>query len=141
MEDTDLLREILSTAKTVAVVGLGPKPDRPAYGVAEYLQDQGYVIFPVNPGHAGKPILGRMTYASLADIPVGVDLVDIFRNPEAAAEVVDEAIRLKDEKGIRTVWMQVGIRHEEAAARARVAGLDVVMDKCTMTWHRRLLVR
>lgn len=139
MTEDDLMRDILTQAKTIAVVGLGPKPDRPAYGVAEYLQDAGYAILPINPGHAGKEILGVPAYASLADAPAPIDLVDIFRNPEAAAEVIEEAIRLKDAKAIRAVWMQSGIRHEGAMEKARAAGLKAVQDRCTMMAHRRLV--
>ncbi|MGQ0564262.1 MAG: CoA-binding protein [Gemmobacter sp.] len=123
--ETDI-RAILTLARTVAVVGWSPNPDRPSHGVAAFLARQGYVVIPVNPGQAGKIALGQMVQPSLAAIDGSVDLVDIFRRSEEAGAVVDEAIAI----GAGAVWMQLGVRDEAAAARARAAGLRVVMNRC-----------
>jgi predicted CoA-binding protein len=104
----------------------------------KYLLSKGYAIVPVNPGHAGQEILGQMTYAQLGDIPGEVDVVDIFRNSEAAPEIVREAIALKDKLGIKVIWMQLGVRNEEAAALAESAGLSVVMNRCPKIEYGRL---
>jgi len=126
--------EILRSARSIAVVGLSSKRYRPSYGVAEYMQSAGYRIIPVNPFE--EAVLGEKAYASLAEIPEPVDIVDIFRRSEFVPEIVDAAIRL----GARAVWMQEGVIHEEAAAKARAAGLEVVMDRCILKEHRRMLV-
>jgi predicted CoA-binding protein len=132
---TGEIAKLLDEAKVIAVVGLSPKPERPSYGVARYLKDQGYRIIPVNPGHG--EILGETCYRSLADVPGPVDIVDVFRQPDAAPQIVDEAIAKK----ARAVWMQLGIVHNEAAKKARAAGLLVVMNKCLKVehaaWRRR----
>lgn len=127
------VREVLSTARTVAVVGLSDKPDRDSYRVARYLKDHGYRVIPVNPALA--EVLGEKAYPSVRDVPGPVDVVDIFRRPEAVPEIVDQAI----EKGARAVWMQEGIAHNAAAEKARAAGLRVVMSKCMMKEHRKVL--
>ena len=124
------IRKIADTTRTIAVVGLSPKPDRPSHGVARFLQSQGFRVIPVNPSHAGQQILGETTYATLADIPkdAGVDMVDIFRQSEAVPGIVDEAMaELPD---LKTVWMQIGVMHAEAAASAEAAGLTVVQNRC-----------
>ena len=124
------IRKIADTTRTIAVVGLSPKPDRPSHGVARFLQSQGFRVIPVNPSHAGQQILGEATYATLADIPKdsGVDMVDIFRQSEAVPGIVDEAMaELPD---LKTVWMQIGVMHAEAAASAEAAGLTVVQNRC-----------
>jgi predicted CoA-binding protein len=126
------LRQILASARTIAVVGLSDKPDRPSYDVAAYLQQEGYRIFPVNPNIAR--VLGEKAYASLRDLPEAVDVVDIFRRPEHVPAVVEDAIAT----GAKVVWMQQGIVHEEAAARAEAAWLTVVMDTCMGATHRYL---
>jgi len=126
------IAEILKNAKTIAVVGLSPKPDRPSYGVTSYMQSQGYTIIPVNPGHA--EILGEKSYKSLLDVPQPVDIVNIFREPSAVPEIVDQAIAKK----ARVIWMQEGIVHNAAAEKARAAGLKVVMNKCIYKEHARL---
>jgi uncharacterized protein len=124
--------EILQTWKTIAVVGLSPKKMRPSYGVSEYMQSHGYRIVPVNPGHA--EILGQRCYARLEDIPEPVEIVNIFRRSEEVGPVVDSAIAI----GAKCIWMQEGIQHNDGAAKARAAGLEVVMDRCILKEHRRL---
>ena len=127
------IAELLRSARTIAVVGLSPKPFRASYGVSEFLQSAGYRVIPVNP--SVREVLGEKSYARLEDIPEKVDIVDVFRRPEAVAEIVDAAIRI----GARAVWMQEGVADENAAARARAAGLLVVMDTCILKEHNRLL--
>ncbi|HLE02723.1 MAG TPA: CoA-binding protein [Dehalococcoidia bacterium] len=130
--DMEEIEGILKEGRTVAVVGLSPKPDRPSYVVARYLQAQGYRIIPVNPN--AQEILGEKAYPTVLSIPEKVDIVDIFRRPEDVPPVVEEAIKI----GARVVWMQEGIVNEEAALRAREAGLKVVMDRCLKKEHQRL---
>ena len=121
---------ILSTARVFAVVGASNKPERPSYHVMETLIAQGYTVHPVNPGLAGQDILGRSVFATLADVPAPVDVVDIFRNSADALGVVIDAISLKDRLGIKSVWMQLGVINQDAATAAQAAGLRVVMDRC-----------
>ncbi len=120
------IRAILTTARVIAIVGWSPNPDRPSHGVAAYLAGLGYRVIPVNPGQAGKTALGEIVQHNLAAIDGRVDVVDIFRRSEDAGAVVDEAIAI----GARSVWMQLGVRDDAAAARARDAGLRVVMNRC-----------
>jgi len=129
--EAERITTLLSTAKTIAVVGLSPSPLRPSYGVAAYLQTHGYRIIPVNPEIKGA--LGEKAYASLKDVPEKIDIVNIFRRPENVPPVVDEAIALK----LPVIWMQEGVVHDEAAAKARQAGIFVVMDHCILKEHRR----
>ena len=124
--------EILGQARTIAVVGLSARRFRPSHGVAEYLQRAGYRIIPVNPKIA--EVLGERSYASLDEVPEPVDIVDIFRRPEHVPAIVEAAIR----KGAKTIWMQEGVVHEEAARRAESAGLAVIMDRCILKEHKRL---
>jgi predicted CoA-binding protein len=124
--------EILRSAGTIAVVGLSGKRFRPSYGVAEYMQNAGYRIIPVNP--AETSVLGEKCYPDLDSVPEPVDIVDIFRRSEFVPEIVEAAIR----KGAKAVWMQEGVAHEEAARRAEQAGLAVIMDRCILKEHRRL---
>ena len=129
MTQPDIAR-IAAETRTIAVVGLSPRADRPSHGVARFLQQMGYRVIPVNPGHAGETILGEATYATLSDIPrtEPVDMVDIFRRSESVPAVVDEALAALP--GLKTVWMQIGVMHEGAAAKARAAGVTVVQDRC-----------
>jgi uncharacterized protein len=124
--------EILRKYKTIAVVGLSNNPMRPSHGVSEYMQRQGYRIIPVNPGH--PEILGEKSYRRLEDIPEPVDIVNIFRRSEMIPPVVDSAIAI----GAKVVWMQEGIANEEAAEKARAAGLEVVENTCILKEHRRM---
>ncbi len=124
--------ELLKTSRTIAVVGLSSRRFRPSYGVAEYMQRNGYRIIPVNP--FVQDVLGEKCYPDLDSIPARVDIVDIFRRAEFVPEIVEAAIRI----GARAVWMQEGVVHQEAAERARAAGLEVVMDRCILKDHRRL---
>jgi predicted CoA-binding protein len=124
--------DLLRSSRVIAVVGLSGKKFRPSYGVAEYMQAQGYRIIPVNPNEA--EVLGEKTYRSLEDVPEHIDIVDIFRRSEFVGPIVDSAIRV----GANAVWMQEGVVHEEAAQKARDAGLAVVMDRCILKEHMRL---
>jgi predicted CoA-binding protein len=123
------IRELLKTSRTIAVVGLSSKRFRPSYGVAEYMQRNGYRIIPVNPFE--RAVLGEKCYADLDSVPERVDIVDVFRRAEFVPEIVEAAIRI----GARAVWMQEGVVHQEAAARAAAAGLVVVMDRCILKEH------
>ena len=127
--------KLLLSSKVIAVVGLSSRRSRPSYGVSEYMQAQGYRIIPVNPGET--EVLGEKAFATLDEIPQPVDIVDIFRKSESVPEIVDAAIRI----GARGVWMQEGVVNEEAAAKARAAGLEVVMDRCILKEHRKLQSR
>lgn len=135
--NADLLR-ILRSVKTIAMVGASAKWQRPSYFAMKYLQEKGYRVLPVNPGAAGTEILGETVHASLAETPGPYEMVDVFRNSEAALEIAREAVALKDEKGIRVLWMQLGVVNDEAAALAREAGLEVVMDRCPKIEFGRL---
>lgn len=128
------IKEILSHCKTVAVVGISPKEDRPSYRVASYLQSRGYRIIPVRPDE--EEILGEKVYHRLMEIPkaITVDAVDIFRRAEDVPPIVEEAIQ----RGAKVVWMQEGVIHEEARAKAEKAGLKVIMDRCMKKDHQRL---
>jgi predicted CoA-binding protein len=122
----DFLRGIFASVRSIAVVGISANADRPSHYVAKYLQAKGYRIIPVNPGLEGQELLGEKVYTDLAAIPEAVDMVDIFRNSEAAGAVTDEAVA----KGAKVVWMQLDVVNEDAAARAEAAGVKVVMDRC-----------
>lgn len=128
---TDEIGELLKRTKTIAVVGLSDSPLRPSYGVSAYMQSHGYKIIPVNPSIKGA--LGEKAVASLAEIEEKIDMVDVFRRPEYVPEIVDEAIRLK----VPAIWLQEDVIHEEAAEKARKAGIFVVMDRCVLKEHRR----
>ena len=133
----ELLRGILRDTRTIAMVGASPKWVRPSYFAMKYLQEKGYRVIPVNPAAAGQTILGETCHAALAEVPGPVDLVDIFRNSEAAGPITDEAIALAGDRKIKVVWMQLGVRNDAAAARAEAAGLTVIMDRCPkIEWGR-----
>lgn len=134
----DWLQDILKEVRTIAMVGASTKWNRPSYFVMKYLQGKGYRVVPVNPAAAGEEILGETVYASLADIPFSYQMVDIFRNSEAAGVICDEAISLHREKGIYVIWMQLTVRHDEAAQRGEMEGLKVVMDRCPKIEYGRL---
>jgi predicted CoA-binding protein len=120
------IREILTGSRVIAVVGASPRPERDSHDVMRYLQERGYRTIPVNPHAQDEEILGETVYPSLADVPTAIDLVDIFRNSEAAGNAIDQAI----EVGAKAVWMQLGVINPSAASRAERAGLRVVMDRC-----------
>lgn len=126
--DKTYISDILKTTKTIALVGASGKEVRPSYFVMKYMLDKGYTVIPINPGMAGSKILGQTVYASLSDVTEPIDMVDIFRNSEAAGPITDEALSLSPLP--KVIWMQLSVRNEEAAARAEAAGLKVVMDRC-----------
>ena len=129
--EADRITELLKTARTIAVVGLTDSPLRPSYGVSHYMRSQGYRIIPVNPNIAEWE--GEKAYASLLDVPERIDIVNVFRRPDAVPEVVEQAIQIK----AHAIWMQEGVIHEEAADKACQAGVFVVMDLCILKEHRR----
>ena len=137
----DEIADLLRTARTFAVVGASANPSRPSHGVARFLLARGYEVIPVNPGLAGGELLGQPVAADLSAITRPVDIVDIFRNSEAALDVVRAAIREKDRLGIKAVWMQLGVINEVAAGEAATAGLTVVMDRCPAIEWPRLIGR
>src|ERR1043166_9216885 len=130
------VRGILNTVKTIAMVGISPKDNRPSYFAFKYLLERGYRMIPVNPGQAGKDILGQKVYAKLSEIPEPVDMVDIFRASPYATAVVEEALTMKPRPQV--IWMQLGVRNDQAAAKAEAAGLKVVMNRCPKIEYGRL---
>ncbi|MFD9897924.1 CoA-binding protein [Mesorhizobium sp. UC22_110] len=134
--DNAYIAGILNSVKTIAIVGASANDVRPSWFVLKYMLDKGFSVFPINPGHAGREILGRMTYARLADIPQPIDMVDIFRAPAAVPGIVDEVLALDPLP--KVVWMQLGVRHDEAAAKAEAAGIKVVMNRCPKIEYGRL---
>jgi len=120
------IAELLASARTIAMVGASDRPSRPSYGVMRFLQDHGYRVLPVNPQITGEHVLGEFVWRDLSQIGLAIDIVDIFRRPDAAGDAVDQAIVV----GAKAVWMQIGVIDEAAAARAEAAGLKVVMDRC-----------
>ncbi|WP_298093352.1 CoA-binding protein [uncultured Sphingomonas sp.] len=124
-DDADI-KALLEGARTIAMVGASDRPDRPSYGVMKRLQDHGYRVIPVNPQITGEHVHGEFVFRELAQLGDPIDIVDIFRRPQAAGDAVDEAIAI----GAKAVWLQLGVINEEAAARAEAAGLKVVMDRC-----------
>ena len=132
VDDVAGLRRVLQDNRVIAVVGLSPNWNRPSYFAAKYMLEHGYTVIPVNPG--ATEILGQKCYPDLAAIPVRVDLVDVFRKPEDAGPIADEAIRI----GAKCLWLQLGVIHREAAGKAVAAGLDVVMDRCVKIEYARL---
>lgn len=133
------LREILLTAKTIAVVGASDKESRPSYGVFKFLLSRGYNVIGINPNLEGKRVHGAPFYKALVDVPEPIDMVDIFRNSVAAGEAVGEALALNPKP--KVIWMQLGVRNEEAAARARALGVKVIMNRCPAIEYKRLATR
>ena len=141
MEREDaLISKILEETSTIAMVGASPQVDRPSHSVMAFLQQQGYRVLPVNPRCIEAEILGERVYRCLAEVPGPVDMVDVFRASNAVGDIADEAIAARAEKGIRTLWMQLGVRDDAAAMRAAAAGLQVVMDRCPKIEIVRLAV-
>jgi predicted CoA-binding protein len=130
------IRGILNTVKTIAMVGVSPKDNRPSYFAFKYLLERGYRMIPVNPGQTGKELLGQKVYGKLSDIPEPVDMVDIFRASQFAPGVVDEALAMKPRPAV--IWMQLGVRNDAAVAKAEAAGLKVVMNRCPKIEYGRL---
>ena len=130
------LKKVLQRTKVVAVVGVSMNPVRPSYYVARYLGLKGYRVIPVNPGHAGKPLFGETVRASLSDIDAPVDMIDIFRRSEAVPPIVDEALEVFPK--LQTVWMQIGVEHAEAAAKAEARGVTVIQNRCPKIEYQRL---
>jgi uncharacterized protein len=133
MSGTQSILDVLRSARTIAVVGLSDKKSRPSYGVARYMQSAGYRIIPVNP--EVEEVLGEKCYPNLESVPETIDIVDIFRRSEFVPPVVEAAIRVR----AKAIWMQEGVIHEQAAERARAAGLAVVMDRCLLKEHMRMV--
>ena len=130
------IAQLLTEARTIAMVGASDRPDRPSHGVMKFLQSHGYRVFPVNPQITGEHVLGEFVWRELAQIGEPIDIVDIFRRPQAAGDAVDQAIAV----GAKAVWLQLGIVNEEAARRAEAAGLQVVMDRCMKIEIMRLRI-
>jgi predicted CoA-binding protein len=133
-DDIQSLRRILAENRTIAMVGLSADWFRPSYFAAKYMQEHGYRVIPVNPRYAGKEILGEKVYASLADIPAKIDMVDVFRKTADVLPIAEQAIAV----GAKALWQQIGVKNDAAAARAEAAGLDTVMDRCVKIEHARL---
>ncbi len=132
--DDAYLREVLASVRVIAMVGASPHWNRPSYFVMKYLQGKGFRVIPVNPTALGETILGEKVYGALTEIPDKVDMVDAFRNPAAAGAIVDDAIKI----GAKVMWMQLGVRNDEAAAKAEAAGLKMVMNRCPKIEYSRL---
>ena len=133
----EYVADILRDAKGIAMIGASANTSRPSYFAMKYLLGKGYRVVPINPGLAGQKILAQEVAATLADVAGPVEIVDIFRNSEAALEIVREAIALKDKLGVKVIWMQLGVRNDEAAALAEAAGFKVVMNRCPTAGHTR----
>jgi len=130
------LKTVLEEVKTIAVVGVSTNPVRPSYFVARYLGLKSYRVLPINPGHAGKMLFGQTIHASLSDIREPVHMVDIFRRSEAVPAIVDEALEVCD--GLKAIWMQIGVEHAEAAAKAEAQGISVIQNRCPKIEYQRL---
>ncbi|WP_324751651.1 CoA-binding protein [Roseovarius sp. Pro17] len=133
----DLITQILRNTRRIALIGASANPARPSYGVMQFLLNAGYGVVPVNPGLAGQTLQGRQVVATLSDIEGDIDMIDIFRRPEHVPAIVDEA--LERFPNLQTIWMQIGVVHEEAGATARASGVNVVMDRCPAIEHPRLI--
>ncbi len=134
----DLLRSILRNTRIIAMIGASANPMRPSFFAMKYLLDKGFLVRPVNPGLAGRKILGQPVASSLSEVPVPVDMVDIFRSSDAVPEIVREALQEKERLSLKTIWMQLGVIHEEAAAAEKAGGLVVIMDRCPKIEYGRL---
>ena len=134
--DDSYISGILNSVRSIAIVGASANDVRPSYFVAKYLIDKGFEVYPVNPGQAGREILGRMTYAKLAEVPVPIDMVDIFRPSAAVPAIIDEVLALDPLPQV--IWMQLTVRHDEAAAKAEATGIKVVMNRCPKIEYARL---
>lgn len=132
----DLLKDVLTRTKRIAVVGVSMNPVRPSYYVARYLALKNYTVIPVNPGHAGKMLFGQTVRASLSDIDTPIDMVDIFRRSEAVPPIVDEALEVLD--GLQTIWMQIGVENAEAAEKAESRSITVIQNRCPKIEYQRL---
>ena len=130
------LRKVLGAVKTVAIVGISTNPARPSYFVGRYLGLKGYTVIPINPGHAGKTLFGKTIIDDLENVSQSVDMIDIFRKSEAVPEIVDQA--LEKFQNLKCIWMQIGVQHEAAAAKARVRGVTVIMNRCPKIEYQRL---
>jgi len=130
------IRDLLNSVKTIAIVGASQKDVRPSYFVARYLLDKGYCVFPINPGVAGQVVLGQKVYGHLKEVPEPLDMVDVFRTSDAAPAIVEEALALSPRP--KVIWMQLGVRNDDAAATAEAAGLSVVMNRCPKIEYGRL---
>jgi predicted CoA-binding protein len=130
------LRKVLGAVKTVAIVGISTNPARPSYFVGRYLGLKGYTVIPINPGHAGKTLFGKTIIDDLENVLQSVDMIDIFRKSEAVPEIVDQA--LEKFQNLKCIWMQIGVQHEAAAAKARARGVTVIMNRCPKIEYQRL---
>jgi predicted CoA-binding protein len=134
----DYIRDVLDDTKTIAMVGASSNPERPSNRIMQYLQAAEFRVIPVNPGIGAEGLFGETAYASLEHVPDQIDMVDVFRRSDAVAGIVDELIPIIESKGIRYLWLQLGVVDETSAERARKAGLEVVMDRCLKIEHRRI---
>ncbi|WP_298913143.1 CoA-binding protein [uncultured Roseobacter sp.] len=132
----DLLKNVLTKTRRIAVVGVSMNPVRPSYYVARYLTLKGFEVFPINPGHAGKKLFGRTVNASLSEVDQEIDMVDIFRRSEAVPPIVDEALEMFP--SLQTIWMQIGVAHADAASKAQARGVTVIQDRCPKIEYQRL---
>ena len=130
------LRKVLGAVKTVVIVGISTNPARPSYFVGRYLGLKGYTVIPINPGHAGKTLFGKTIIDDLENVSQSVDMIDIFRKSEAVPEIVDQA--LEKFQNLKCIWMQIGVQHEAAAAKARTRGVTVIMNRCPKIEYQRL---
>lgn len=135
--DDAYIRDILTTTRTIALIGASPNAARPSHGVLGYLTRAGYETYPINPGIAGRELFGRMVYPRLADVPVPIDMVDVFRNSDAISGVVDEILALPILP--KVMWLQLGVRNDAEAARLEARGIKVVMDRCPAIERPRLI--
>ncbi len=132
------ISDILAETRSIAMIGASANTSRPSYFALKYLLAKGFDVHPVNPGLAGQTLLGRTVYASLEDVPAPIDMLDIFRNAKVAGELVDHVLSMNDRLGLKVIWMQLGVRNDEAAEKAEAAGLKVVMNRCPKIEYGRL---